>query len=124
MSNVTSRKYKELENRLETIEKWLDEKNDDLTRLNMLENYSFLINAIKEYVGRGEQMQQQMQHMQGQFQANIQSVEEFMKENEMSDKWTEFLELKQQQAEAEAEKQKNMDEGPEIKSASEILSGK
>tara|TARA_R100000656_G_scaffold103987_1_gene75757 strand:- start:83 stop:457 length:375 start_codon:yes stop_codon:yes gene_type:complete len=124
MSNVTSRKYKELEGRLEIIEKWLDEKNEDLTRLNMLENYSFLINAIKEYVGRGEQMQQQMQHMQGQFQTNIQSVEEFMEENKMTEKWTEFLDKKQKEAEAEAEKQKAMNEGPEIKSASEIISGK
>ena len=124
MSNVTSRKYKELEARLEIIENWLEEKNDDLTRLNMLENYSFLINAIKEYVARGEQMGQQMQHMQGQFQTNIQSVDEFMKDNEMSEKWTEFLDKKQKEAEAEAEKQKAIDEGPEIKSASEILSGK
>ena len=123
MSNVTSRKYKELEARLELIEKWLDEKNENLTRLNMLENYSFLINAVKEYVARGEQMGQQMQQMQGQFQTNIQSVEEFMKENEMSEKWQDFIENKQKEAEAEAEKQKAMDEGPEIKSASEILTG-
>ena len=48
MSNVTSRKYKELESRLEDIEKWLTEKNEDLTRLDMLSNYSFLIKAVKE----------------------------------------------------------------------------
>ena len=30
MSNVTARKYKELESRLETIEKWHEEKIDDL----------------------------------------------------------------------------------------------
>ena len=83
MSNVTARKYKELESRIETIEKWLDEKNDDLTRLDMLGNYSFLIKALKDYVDRQENMGQQMQHMQGQFQTNISSVEEFMKENEM-----------------------------------------
>ena len=124
MSNVTNRKYKDLEGRLELIEKWLDEKNENLTRLNMLENYSFLINAVRDYVSRGEQMGQQMQQMQGQFQTNIQSVEEFMKENEMSEKWQEFIEKKQKEAEAEAEKQKVKDDGPEIKSASEIISGK
>ena len=121
MSNVTNRKYKELESRLETIEKWLKEKTDDLDRLNMLENYSFLIKALKEYVDRQEQLGQQMQHMQGQFQTNIASVEEFMKENDMEDKWTEFIEKKQKEAEEEAKKQQDMNEGPEIKSASEII---
>ena len=121
MSNVTARKYKELESRLENIEKWLEEKDSDLTRLDMLSNYSFLIKALKEYVDRQEQMGMQMQHMQGQFQANISSVDEFMKENKMEDKWSEFLETKQKEAEEEAKKQQAMDEGPEIKSASEII---
>ena len=115
MSNVTARKYKELESRIETIEKWLDEKNDDLTRLDMLGNYSFLIKALKDYVDRQEQMGQQMQHMQGQFQSNISSVEEFMKENEIEDKWKEFLDKKQEEAEEEMKKQQAMSEGPEIK---------
>ena len=122
MSNVTSRKYKELESRIETIEKWLKERTDDLNRLDMLENYSFLIKALKEYVDRQEQMGQQMQHMQGQFQTNIASVEEFMKETEMEEKWTAFLDKKQEEAEKEAKKQQAMSEGPEIKSASEIIS--
>tara|TARA_R100001082_G_scaffold99815_1_gene68700 strand:+ start:262 stop:654 length:393 start_codon:yes stop_codon:yes gene_type:complete len=122
MSNVTSRKYKELESRIETIEKWLNERTDDLNRLDMLENYSFLIKALKEYVDRQEQMGQQMQHMQGQFQTNIASVEEFMKETEMEEKWTAFLDKKQEEAEKEAKKQQAMSEGPEIKSASEIIS--
>ena len=122
MSNVTSRKYKELESRLEDIENWLKEKKDDLTRLSMLENYSFLIKALKDYVDRQEQMGQQMQHMQGQFQSNISSVEEFMKENEIEDKWKEFLDKKQEEAEEEMKKQQAMSEGPEIKSASEIIS--
>ena len=52
MSNVTSRKYKELEARLEVIEKWSQEKMDDLSHLNMLDNYSFLIKALKDYVDR------------------------------------------------------------------------
>ena len=121
MSNVTARKYKELESRLENIEKWLEEKDSDLTRLDMLSNYSFLIKALKEYVDRQEQMGMQMQHMQGQFQANISSVDEFMKENKMEDKWSEFLETKQKEAEEEAKKQQAMAEGPEIKSASEII---
>ena len=69
-------------------------------------------------------MQQQMQHMQGQFQTNIASVEEFMKDNEIEDKWAEFIEKKQKEAEEEAKKQQAINEGPEIKSASEILSGK
>ena len=124
MSNVTSRKYKELDSRLEDIEKWLEEKNDDLTRLDMLGNYSFLVKAIREYVERTDQMGQQMQQMQGQFQTNIQSVEEFMSENELTEKWQEFLDKKRTEAEEEAKKQEAMNEGPEIKSASEILSGK
>ena len=121
MSNVTSRKYKELEARLEVIEKWSQEKMDDLSHLNMLDNYSFLIKALKDYVDRQEQMQQQMQHMQGQFQTNIASVEEFMKDNEIEDKWAEFIEKKQKEAEEEAKKQQAINEGPEIKSASEII---
>jgi cytochrome c553 len=109
MSNVTSRKYKELESRLEDIEKWLKERKDDLERLTMLENYSFLIKALKDYVDRQEQLGQQMQHMQGQFQTNIASVEK-------------FIEKQQKEAEEEAKKQQAMAEGPEIKSASEIIS--
>ena len=121
MSNVTSRKYKELEARLEVIEKWSQEKMDDLSHLNMLDNYSFLIKALKDYVDRQEQMQQQMQHMQGQFQTNIASVEEFMKDNEIEDKWAQFIEKKQKEAEEEAKKQQAINESPEIKSASEII---
>ena len=122
MSNVTARKYKELESRIETIEKWLEEKTDDLTRLDMLGNYSFLIKALKDYVDRQENMGQQMQHMQGQFQTNIASVEEFMKDNKLEKKWEKFLDKKQKEAEEEMKKQQAMSEGPEIKSASEIIS--
>ena len=122
MSNVTARKYKELESRIESLEKWLEEKNDDLTRLDMLGNYSFLIKALKDYVDRQEQMGQQMQHMQGQFQTNIASVEEFMKDNKLEKKWEKFLDKKQKEAEEEMKKQQAMSEGPEIKSASEIIS--
>ena len=121
MSNVTARKYKELESRIESLEKWLEEKNDDLTRLDMLGNYSFLIKALKDYVDRQEQMGQQMQHMQGQFQTNIASVEEFMKDNKLEKKWEKFLDKKQKEAEEEMKKQQAMSEGPEIKSASEII---
>lgn len=121
MSSIDSRKYKELDSRIQTIEKWLDEKNEMLTQMDMVSNYSFLIKALKEYVDRQEQMGQQMQHMQGQFQTNIASVEEFMEENKLTKKWEKFLETKQKEAEAEAKKAQAMDEGPDIKSASEII---
>jgi len=121
MSSIDSRKYKELDSRIQTIEKWLDEKNEMLTQMDMVSNYSFLIKALKEYVDRQEQMGQQMQHMQGQFQTNIASVEEFMKDNKLEKKWEKFLENKQKEAEAEAKKAQAMDEGPDIKSASEII---
>lgn len=121
MSSIDSRKYKELDSRIQTIEKWLDEKNEMLTQMDMVSNYSFLIKALKEYVDRQEQMGQQMQHMQGQFQTNIASVEEFMKDNKLEKKWEKFLETKQKEAEAEAKKAQAMDEGPDIKSASEII---
>ena len=42
----------------------------------------------------------------------------------MEEKWSEFIEKKQKEAEEEMKKQQAIDEGPEIKSASEILSGK
>lgn len=121
MSSIDSRKYKELDSRIQTIEKWLDEKNEMLTQMDMVSNYSFLIKALKEYVDRQEQMGQQMQHMQGQFQTNIASVEEFMGENKLTKKWEKFLESKQKEAEEEAKKAQAMDEGPDIKSASEII---
>jgi len=121
MSSIDSRKYKELDSRIQTIEKWLDEKNEMLTQMDMVSNYSFLIKALKEYVDRQEQMGQQMQHMQGQFQTNIASVEEFMKDNKLEKKWEKFLDTKQKEAEEEAKKAQAMNEGPDIKSASEII---
>jgi uncharacterized coiled-coil DUF342 family protein len=121
MSSIDSRKYKELDSRIQTIEKWLDEKNEMLTQMDMVSNYSFLIKALKEYVDRQEQMGQQMQHMQGQFQTNIASVEEFMETNKLTKKWEKFLETKQKEAEEEAKKAQAMNEGPDIKSASEII---
>ena len=121
MSSIDSRKYKELDSRIQTIEKWLDEKNEMLTQMDMVSNYSFLIKALKEYVYRQEQMGQQMQHMQGQFQTNIASVEEFMETNKLTKKWEKFLETKQKEAEEEAKKAQAMNEGPDIKSASEII---
>jgi uncharacterized coiled-coil DUF342 family protein len=121
MSSIDSRKYKELDSRIQTIEKWLDEKNEMLTQMDMVSNYSFLIKALKEYVDRQEQMGQQMNHMQGQFQTNIASVEEFMETNKLTKKWEKFLETKQKEAEEEAKKAQAMNEGPDIKSASEII---
>tara|TARA_R100000995_G_C3409554_1_gene88708 strand:- start:144 stop:536 length:393 start_codon:yes stop_codon:yes gene_type:complete len=121
MSSIDSRKYKELDSRIQTIEKWLDEKNEMLTQMDMVSNYSFLIKALKEYVDRQEQMGQQMNHMQGQFQTNIASVEEFMETNKLTKKWEKFLETKQKEAEEEAKKAQAMNDGPDIKSASEII---
>lgn len=123
MSNVTSRQYKELDSRIQSIEKWLDEKNEMLTQMDMVSNYSFLIKALKEYVDRQEQMGQQMQQMQGQFQTNIASVNEFMEENKVTEKWEKFLEGKQKEAEEleRLAKKAEADDGPVIKSASEIL---
>ena len=121
MSSIDSRKYKELDSRIQTIEKWLDEKNEMLTQMDMVSNYSFLIKALKEYVDRQEQMSQQIQHMQGQFQTNIASVEEFMKDNKLEKKWEKFLDKKQKEAEEEMKKQQAMADGPDIKSASEII---
>lgn len=122
MSSIDSRRYKELDSRIQTIEKWLDEKNEMLTQMDMVSNYSFLIKALKEYVDRQEQMSQQIQHMQGQFQTNIASVEEFMKDNKLEKKWEKFLDKKQKEAEEEMKKQQAMADGPDIKSASEIIS--
>ena len=121
MSSIDSRRYKELDSRIQTIEKWLDEKNEMLTQMDMVSNYSFLIKALKEYVDRQEQMGQQMQHMQGQFQTNIASVEEFMKDNKLEKKWEKFLDKKQKEAEEEMKKQQAIADGPDIKSASEII---
>jgi len=121
MSSIDSRRYKELDSRIQTIEKWLDEKNEMLTQMDMVSNYSFLIKALKEYVDRQEQMGQQMNHMQGQFQTNIASVEEFMETNKLTKKWEKFLETKQKEAEEEAKKAQAMNDGPDIKSASEII---
>ena len=123
MSSVTSRQYKQLDSRIQSIEKWLDEKNEMLTQMDMVSNYSFLIKALKEYVDRQEQMGQQMQHMQGQFQTNIASVTSFMEDNKLTEKWESYLEEKQKEAEEEAKKAQAMEEGPDIKSASEILAG-
>ena len=121
MSSIDSRRYKELDSRIQTIEKWLDEKNEMLTQMDMVSNYSFLIKALKEYVDRQEQMSQQIQHMQGQFQTNIASVEEFMKDNKLEKKWEKFLDKKQKEAEEEMKKQQAMADGPDRKSASEII---
>ena len=121
MSSIDSRRYKELDSRIQTIEKWLDEKNEMLTQMDMVSNYSFLIKALKEYVDRQEQMSQQIQHMQGQFQTNIASVEEFMKDNKLEKKWEKFLDKKQKEAEEEMKKQQAIADGPDIKSASEII---
>ena len=121
MSSIDSRRYKELDSRIQTIEKWLDEKNEMLTQMDMVSNYSFLIKALKEYVDRQEQMSQQIQHMQGQFQTNIASVEEFMKDNKLEKKWEKFLDKKQKEAEEEMKKQQAMADGPDIKSAREII---
>ena len=49
------------------------------------------------------------------------SVEEFMKDNKLEKKWEKFLDKKQKEAEEEMKKQQAMAEGPDIKSASEII---
>ena len=44
-----------------------------------------------------------------------------MKDNKLEKKWEKFLDKKQKEAEEEMKKQQAMSEGPEIKSASEII---
>ena len=87
-------------NRLDTIEKWIGEKQAELSDFQLLENMNFLVNTVKEYSEGVRQLREEGQGLQ----RNQMILQEYMHEKEISDGFEEWLE----------EKRKKEDENSEI----------
>ena len=91
-------------NRLDTIEQWIGEKQAELSDFMLLENYNFLVATVKDYSEGVKVLREENSHLQ----RNQMILQEYMHEKEVADGFDEWLENKQK-AENENIKEKEND---------------
>ena len=95
------KKIRTLENnRLDTVEQWIGEKQAELSDFNLLENFNFLVNTVKEYSEGVRQLREENQGLQ----RNQMILQEYMHEKEVDGDFDAWIE----------EKRKKEDENTEI----------
>ena len=91
-------------NRLDTIEQWIGEKQAELSDFMLLENYNFLVATVKDYSEGVKVLREENSHLQ----RNQMNLQDYMHEKEVADGFDEWLENKQK-AENENIKEKEND---------------
>ncbi len=92
------KKIRTLDNsRLDTIEKWIGEKQAELSDFNLLENFNFLVNTVKEYSEGVRQLREEGQGLQ----RNQMIMQEYMNEKEVIDDFGAWLNEKREKEEDE-----------------------
>ena len=92
------KKIRTLENtRLDTIEKWIGEKQAELSDFNLLENFNFLVNTVKEYSEGVRQLREEGQGLQ----RNQMIMQEYMHDKEVADDFEAWLDEKRKKEEDE-----------------------
>ena len=96
-----ARRIKTLENtRLDTIEAWISEKQTELSDFRLLENFTFLINTVREYSDGVQRLRTEAESLK----RNQLILEEYMLEIEHTEAFSEWLK-KKQEAEENAQKE-------------------
>lgn len=97
---MNNRKIRTLDNnRLDTIEKWIGEKQAELSDFQLLENYNFLVSTVRDYSEGVKTLREEV----GNYQRNQMILQEYMHEKEVSDGFDDWLKEKQEREEAEKE---------------------
>lgn len=101
------KKIRTLENnRLDTVEQWIGEKQAELSDFNLLENFNFLVNTVKEYSEGVRQLREENQGLQ----RNQMILQEYMHEKEVDGDFETWIEEKRKREENEnTENSKNND---------------
>ena len=80
-------------NRLDTVEKWIGEKQAELSDFSLLENFNFLVNTVKEYSEGVRTLREENAHLQ----RNQMILQEYMHEKEVAEGFDEWIEKKQKE---------------------------
>ena len=78
-------------NRLDTIEQWIGEKQAELSDFMLLENYNFLVATVKDYSEGVKVLREENSHLQ----RNQMILQEYMHEKEVADGFDDWLKEKQ-----------------------------
>ena len=103
------KKIRTLDNgRLDTIEQWIGEKQAELSDFNLLENFNFLVNTVKEYSEGVRQLREEGQGLQ----RNQMIMQEYMNEKELVDDFEAWLEEKRKSENEDTETNETNDGEP------------
>ena len=87
-----NRKIRTLDNnRLDTVEKWISEKQAALSDFQLLENYNFLVSTVRDYSEGVKTLREEVSN----YQRNQMILQEYMHENEVADGFDDWLKEKQ-----------------------------
>ena len=85
-------------NRLDTVEQWIGEKQTELSDFNLLlENFNFLVNTVKEYSEGVRQLREENQGLQ----RNQMILQEYMHEKKVDVDFDAWIEEKRKKEEDE-----------------------
>tara|TARA_Y100001951_G_C11076109_1_gene148774 strand:+ start:28 stop:366 length:339 start_codon:yes stop_codon:yes gene_type:complete len=84
-------------NRLDTVEQWIGEKQAELSDFNLLENFNFLVNTVKEYSEGVRQLREENQGLQ----RNQMILQEYMHEKKVDGDFEAWIEEKRKKEEDE-----------------------
>ena len=78
-------------NRLDTVEQWIGEKQAELSDFQLLENYNFLVATVKDYSEGVKTLREEVAN----YQRNQMILQEYMHEKEVADGFDDWLKEKQ-----------------------------
>jgi hypothetical protein len=112
---MTAKKVKQLEEKLQAIQQWIDYHEEPAGIPNILENMNFLLEAVR----KDKEQFQMMREQQGAERNTMNLLGQFLEKKELMDEWEEFFKTQQDEAakSAEAMNQKELDKLEEMKKA-------
>jgi len=116
---------KRIEKRLNIVEDWMKQFEQGTGPKQVVDNMNWLITQLRQVGEQTLQMNQQLQDMQNQFQTNVQIVNDFIDENELTIQWNAKLkEIQEEQNNAVQESEtKSMDAQEQAEDGEEMGEG-
>jgi len=116
---------KRIEKRLNIVEDWMKQFEQGTGPKQVVDNMNWLITQLRQVGEQTLQMNQQLQDMQNQFQTNVQIVNDFIDENELTIQWNAKLkEIQEEQNNAVQESEtKSMDAQEQAQDGEEMGEG-
>jgi hypothetical protein len=91
---------KRVEKRLEKVEDWMKQFENETGPAQVMENMNWLIGQLRAMATRGQQLEQQYASIGQQFDDNNKIVQEFMEENDLVMDWNRKLQQLKEAANA------------------------